>query len=279
MSTTLKVKCGFCGATNEVSGGDFTLASRVEGACWSCNKQVLWVRPIDYSIAEMPVIRDNVIRNFIRPSLDGLGFVFTSDYKPGGAMEKLSSEQAAEDIFNRLCPGGKWWKLADDVKDRYRAEVSATNRPSAAPVVERQPVAYVLTRDEEVCYEADDGIVISNTPGDETNLYKWKPVYFDTSPPAPVAADIAHDRAYRNGMMAGFQFGISGNEKGYALAIANFNSEIHAAKGEPPAPVAVVLPTILSSEQGPHYSDNRTSELGYLAGYNACLDKVKELNQ
>lgn len=44
-------------------------------------------------------------------------------------------------------------------------------------------------------------------------------------------------------------------------------------------PASVVLPTILSSEQGPHYSDNRTSELGYLAGYNACLDKFKELNQ
>jgi len=46
-----------------------------------------------------------------------------------------------------------------------------------------------------------------------------------------------------------------------------------------PAPVSVVLPTLISSEEGPHYSDNRASELGYLAGYNACLDKVKELNQ
>lgn len=51
------------------------------------------------------------------------------------------------------------------------------------------------------------------------------------------------------------------------------------AVSEQPAPVAVVLPTILSAEQGPHYSDSRASELGYLAGYNACLDKVKELNQ
>lgn len=40
----------------------------------------------------------------------------------------------------------------------------------------------------------------------------------------------------------------------------------------------MVLPTILSSEDGPHYSNTRTSELGYLAGYNACLDKIKELN-
>jgi len=45
------------------------------------------------------------------------------------------------------------------------------------------------------------------------------------------------------------------------------------------APVSLLLPTIMSTEDGPHYSDNRASELGYLAGYNACLDKVKEMNQ
>lgn len=92
----------------------------------------------------------------------------------------------------------------------------------AAPVVERQPVAYVLTRDDEVCYEADDGIVISNTPGDETNLYKWKPVYFDTSPPAPVA---------------------------------------------------VLLPERFDESQ------YRGTSLLAVRRWNACLDKVKELNQ
>lgn len=53
---------------------------------------------------------------------------------------------------------------------------------------------------------------------------------------------------------------------------------IELAYTSPPAPVAVVLPTLISSEDGPHYSDNRASECGYLAGFNACLDKVKELN-
>lgn len=57
-----------------------------------------------------------------------------------------------------------------------------------------EAVAYVLTRDGEVCYEADDGIVISNTPGDETDLYKWQPVYFTTpQPSAGVATDAARD--------------------------------------------------------------------------------------
>lgn len=57
------------------------------------------------------------------------------------------------------------------------------------------PVAYVLTCDDEVCYEADDGVVISNTPGDETNLYKWKPVYFG-SQPAPVSAALPDRKEY-----------------------------------------------------------------------------------
>ena len=146
----------------------------------------------------------------------------------------------------------------------------------AAPVVERQDPVYQVRSHGSCCWEdiSGESLYVCAAQPEE---YEIRKLY--TSPPAPVAADIAHDRAYRNGMMAGFQFGISGNEKGYAVAIANFNSEIRAAKGEQPASVAIVLPTILSSEQGPHYSDNRTSELGYLAGYNACLDKFKELNQ
>lgn len=39
------------------------------------------------------------------------------------ASEK-DREQAAEQLFNRLCPGSKWWKMDDELKDRYRAEVS-----------------------------------------------------------------------------------------------------------------------------------------------------------
>jgi len=54
----------------------------------------------------------------------------------------------------------------------------ADSAAQSALAGEREPVAYVLTRDGEVCYEADDGIVISNVPGDETDLYKWRPVYF-----------------------------------------------------------------------------------------------------
>ena len=60
----------------------------------------------------------------------------------------------------------------------------------------------------------------------------------DTSPPAPASAEAIHDRAYRNGLMAGFQFGISGNEKGYAISLERYNAEINQAKDDRPAPVS-----------------------------------------
>ncbi|HDY6346921.1 TPA: hypothetical protein RRA75_006461, partial [Pseudomonas aeruginosa] len=51
-----------------------------------------------------------------------------------------------------------------------------------AELEKQEPVAYVLFRDGEVYYETDDNIVISNTPGDETDLYRWLPVF--TAPAA-----------------------------------------------------------------------------------------------
>jgi len=62
--------------------------------------------------------------------------------------------------------------------DLFTQLVGALDAP-----VQWQAVAYVLFRDGEPFYEADNGIVISNTPGDETYLYKWLPVY--TTPPQP----------------------------------------------------------------------------------------------
>ncbi|MFU7184325.1 hypothetical protein ACM749_12305 [Pseudomonas aeruginosa] len=58
-----------------------------------------------------------------------------------------------------------------------------------AELEKQEPVAYVLFRDGEVYYETDDNIVISNTPGDETDLYRWLPVF--TAPAAQ--AQQLHD--------------------------------------------------------------------------------------
>lgn len=87
------------------------------------------------------------------------------------------------------------WKLSMkpygfDGFDAYQAGAAyqRAQQPQSA-----EAVAYVLTRDGEICYEADDGIVISNTPGDETDLYKWQPVYFTT--PQPSAGVVMPGRA------------------------------------------------------------------------------------
>ncbi|GLF22494.1 hypothetical protein [Pseudomonas aeruginosa] len=58
-----------------------------------------------------------------------------------------------------------------------------------AELEKQEPVAYVLFRDGEVYYETDDNIVISNTQGDETDLYRWLPVF--TAPAAQ--AQQLHD--------------------------------------------------------------------------------------
>lgn len=55
---------------------------------------------------------------------------------------------------------------------------------------EADPVAYVLFRDGEVCYEADDNIVISNKPGDSSDLFQWLPVF--AAPEALQPDDLTH---------------------------------------------------------------------------------------
>lgn len=110
---------------------------------------------------------------------------------------------------------------------------------------------------------------------------------FYTSPPAPLAADIAHDMAYRNGLMAGFQFGISGNEEGYAESLERYNTEIHQAKKDQPvssAPVSVVLSdravkdgAAFSSQLKVNGWNDYDDEFKRLNP--SLFDKVKELNQ
>lgn len=52
-----------------------------------------------------------------------------------------------------------------------------------------QPAAYVLTKDGEIYWEGDDGIVISNTTGDCLDeSYEWLPVGFISQPVPPAAA-------------------------------------------------------------------------------------------
>jgi hypothetical protein len=90
-----------------------------------------------------------------------------------------------------------------DHKEEYRAEIARLKdahekiKRAFLPTsfVEFQPAAYVLTSGGEVCYESDDGIVISNTDGDETDLLKWKAVYFAPPELAELQATIAQQAA------------------------------------------------------------------------------------
>jgi hypothetical protein len=60
-----------------------------------------------------------------------------------------------------------------------------------------------------------------------------------------------------------FPIGFPWFEAGYEIGLA-----------KQPAPVAVVLP-----ERMRHQSENPSSRISYIKGWNACLDKLNELNQ
>ena len=118
-----------------------------------------------------------------------------------------------------------------DHKDEYRAEIARlkdahekikrTLLPTSS--VEFQPAAYVLTRDDEVCYEPDDGIVISNTVGDETDRLKWEAVYFAPPELAELQATIAQQAAEIGRIKT-----ISDN---YSALLMDANAEIERLKG------------------------------------------------
>ncbi|NWC11769.1 hypothetical protein HX776_23565 [Pseudomonas agarici] len=108
--------------------------------------------------------------------------------------------------------------------------------------------------------------------GEVQPLYAEQPAPLAVSQGEPVSDLIQLDRSYRNGIMAGFQFGITGDEKGYAACIQRYNAGIHEAKSQQPAPVSVVLPErreVVGIGGHAYYSP---------IGWNACLDEVARLN-
>ncbi|MGD8095634.1 hypothetical protein AAER22_20840 [Pseudomonas aeruginosa] len=98
--------------------------------------------------------------------------------------------------FERICEGlpqdaidGGWTVQGIRAHSKQLEEQLKVALARVAELEKQEPVAYVLFRDGEVYYETDDNIVISNTPGDETDLYRWLPVFT-----APVAqAQQLHD--------------------------------------------------------------------------------------
>ncbi|HBO2015840.1 TPA: hypothetical protein L4G30_005076 [Pseudomonas aeruginosa] len=98
--------------------------------------------------------------------------------------------------FERICEGlpqdaidGGWTVQGIRAHSKQLEEQLKVALARVAELEKQEPVAYVLFRDGEVYYETDDNIVISNTPGDETDLYRWLPVF--TAPAAQ--AQQLHD--------------------------------------------------------------------------------------
>ena len=101
---------------------------------------------------------------------------------------------------------------------------------------------------------------------------RYSPSSMPAAQPAPVSVntlseDLAHDTGYRNGVMHGYKLATEGSEDDYQKCINRLTSEINAGRRESKfASSSVMLP---DREWGGPYAD----------GWNACLDKVKELNQ
>ncbi len=98
-----------------------------------------------------------------------------------------------------------------------------------AELENQEPVAYVLFRDGEVYYETDDNIVISNTPGDETDLYRWLPVF--TAPAAQAQQLHDLDKQCRDDVARALGLRPS-QERGFAWSylLASINSCVKASE-------------------------------------------------
>ncbi len=115
------------------------------------------------------------------------------EWKSGGEYQSLMTVAQHERIVGalraerdgaiKLLGQSVWQKIERLTQERDAALARVSELEN------QEPVAYVLFRDGEVYYETDDNIVISNTPGDETDLYRWLPVF--TAPAAQ--AQQLHD--------------------------------------------------------------------------------------
>ncbi len=115
------------------------------------------------------------------------------EWKSGGEYQSLMTVAQHERIVGalraerdgaiKLLGQSVWQKIERLTQERDAALARV------AELEKQEPVAYVLFRDGEVYYETDDNIVISNTQGDETDLYRWLPVF--TAPAAQ--AQQLHD--------------------------------------------------------------------------------------
>lgn len=75
-----------------------------------------------------------------------------SEHKKIAQVLSEDPEKSAEQLFKRLNPGCKWWKMGDDLKDRYRAEQPA---PVAVVMPEsRKPDGWLSLTSQDLGWNA-----------------------------------------------------------------------------------------------------------------------------
>ncbi|MGU1429219.1 hypothetical protein [Pseudomonas aeruginosa] len=139
-----------------------------------------------------------------------------------------------------------------------------------AELENQEPVAYVLFRDGEVYYETDDNIVISNTPGDETDLYRWLPVF--TAPAAQAQQLHDLDKQCRDDVARALGLRPS-QERGFAWSylLASIKSCVKASEDAAQAQHSVpgkyddvLLPFLKSMEHELHANAGKGDRPGWL---------------
>ncbi|WP_443190963.1 hypothetical protein [Pseudomonas indica] len=131
-------------------------------------------------------------------------------------------------------PSNEWLQVAS--RTEPSPAQSETNAQLAA-LEGQEPVAYVLFRDNEVFYDTDDNIVISNKPGDETDRCKWLPVYCK---PIPAERTVVVPDGWKlvpaEPTQAMFEAGRTSASGSYAekLAMAAYWRAMLAAAPQPP---------------------------------------------
>lgn len=164
----------------------------------------------------------------------------------------------------------KAYEYANDHPHKYLRGTSNWCAAVAHSLNEQQPAIkmHLNVSNVEVTVNADGSYTID--PGKK---------------PAPVAADLVHDRAYRDGLKRGFGLGENGQAEQYHKEFSAYQNGIVGAEKEQPAPVAAPItdeqileamrPAIYAADGGYVFD---TAKDDVIASGRALLAEVARLN-
>lgn len=120
----------------------------------------------------------------------------------------------------------------------------------------------------------EHGRAVTDPLRNDPVCYEIELLFKDQS--APVAADLAHDRAYRDGLKRGFGLGENGQVEQYHKEFSAYQNGIVGASKDERDTVAVVVPERKTKADYSGYIEQFQSEAAGL--YNSALDDVARLN-